>query len=227
MGHLLERIQALAARGHLRVSLHGYEEPAADSIRERDVVEGAELDLGPEPAAVSGVDHGIHLEALVVPVEALRSAVRLSVDAQVMDHLRLEQEPGPLDLRTQQTVWRAPSAATANEGSARCRLGVATRRTRRAERGAPAVLIFDEEESSQRPDVVVQRGLARSRLVGHPPTARASITSGTAIARGVVGGECPRSNAPTETAPPDRPRSRKLMVRIDTGAILRAAVWST
>lgn len=40
MSHVLERVQALAERGELRVSLHGYEELAADGIRVRDVVEG-------------------------------------------------------------------------------------------------------------------------------------------------------------------------------------------
>ncbi len=36
----LEEVQALVARGEVRVSLHGYEELAADMIRVRDAVEG-------------------------------------------------------------------------------------------------------------------------------------------------------------------------------------------
>lgn len=40
MSETLERVRALAARGDVRVSLHGYEELAADAIQVRDVIEG-------------------------------------------------------------------------------------------------------------------------------------------------------------------------------------------
>jgi hypothetical protein len=37
---ILEEVQALVARGEVRVSLHGYDKLAADTIRVRDVVDG-------------------------------------------------------------------------------------------------------------------------------------------------------------------------------------------
>ena len=40
MSATLERVRALVASGDVRVSLHGYEELAADDIRVREVVEG-------------------------------------------------------------------------------------------------------------------------------------------------------------------------------------------
>lgn len=40
MSKTLELIQALASRGELKVSLHGYEELANDEIRVRDAVSG-------------------------------------------------------------------------------------------------------------------------------------------------------------------------------------------
>lgn len=40
LSNTLEQVQALVARGEVRVSLHGYEELAADAIRVRDAVEG-------------------------------------------------------------------------------------------------------------------------------------------------------------------------------------------
>jgi hypothetical protein len=36
----LEQVRALVARGEVRVSLHGYEEFAADGIQVRDVIDG-------------------------------------------------------------------------------------------------------------------------------------------------------------------------------------------
>lgn len=36
----LEKVQALAVRGEVRVSLHGYEELAADQVRVRDIIDG-------------------------------------------------------------------------------------------------------------------------------------------------------------------------------------------
>ncbi len=42
MSETLLRIQNLVAKGEVRVSLHGYEELAADDIRIRDVVTGLE-----------------------------------------------------------------------------------------------------------------------------------------------------------------------------------------
>jgi len=56
--------------------------------------------------------------------------VGLSVHAQIVDDLRLEEKAGEPDLGTEQTLRVAPKAATAREGSARWRLGVAARRTR-------------------------------------------------------------------------------------------------
>jgi hypothetical protein len=38
----LEQVRALAARGEVRVSLHGYEELAADGIHVRDIMDGLE-----------------------------------------------------------------------------------------------------------------------------------------------------------------------------------------
>lgn len=38
----LEQVRALVARGEVRVSLHGYEELAADSLHVRDVIDGLE-----------------------------------------------------------------------------------------------------------------------------------------------------------------------------------------
>ena len=40
MSSTLEQIRALVARGEVRVSLHGFEELAADAVRVRDVVAG-------------------------------------------------------------------------------------------------------------------------------------------------------------------------------------------
>lgn len=37
---ILEKVRALVARGDIRVSLHGYEELAADTIPVRDIVDG-------------------------------------------------------------------------------------------------------------------------------------------------------------------------------------------
>jgi hypothetical protein len=37
-----DQIRALIARGELRISLHGYDELAADGIRARDVITGAQ-----------------------------------------------------------------------------------------------------------------------------------------------------------------------------------------
>jgi len=36
----LEKVLALAVRGEVRVSLHGYEELAADQVRVRDIIDG-------------------------------------------------------------------------------------------------------------------------------------------------------------------------------------------
>jgi hypothetical protein len=38
----LEQVRALAARGDVRVSVHGYEELAADNVRARDLIDGLE-----------------------------------------------------------------------------------------------------------------------------------------------------------------------------------------
>lgn len=40
MSKTLERVRALVARGEVRVSLHGYEELAADGVLVRDVIDG-------------------------------------------------------------------------------------------------------------------------------------------------------------------------------------------
>ncbi len=40
MSATLEEVQALAVRGEVRVSLHGYEELAADQVRVRDIIDG-------------------------------------------------------------------------------------------------------------------------------------------------------------------------------------------
>ena len=40
MSRTLEQVPALVARGEVRVSLHGYEELAADDVLVRDVVDG-------------------------------------------------------------------------------------------------------------------------------------------------------------------------------------------
>ena len=40
MSATLEQVQALAVRGEVRVSLHGYEELAADKVRVRDIIDG-------------------------------------------------------------------------------------------------------------------------------------------------------------------------------------------
>ena len=37
---ILEQIRALVGRGEVRVSLHGYEELAADNVSVRDIIEG-------------------------------------------------------------------------------------------------------------------------------------------------------------------------------------------
>jgi hypothetical protein len=40
LSETLERVRALVTRGEVRVSLHGYEELAADNIGVKDIVEG-------------------------------------------------------------------------------------------------------------------------------------------------------------------------------------------
>jgi hypothetical protein len=40
LSETLEQIRALVARGDVRVSLHGYEELAADNIRVHDIIDG-------------------------------------------------------------------------------------------------------------------------------------------------------------------------------------------
>lgn len=40
MSQTLEQVRALVAHGEVRVSVHGYEELAADDVRVRDVVDG-------------------------------------------------------------------------------------------------------------------------------------------------------------------------------------------
>ncbi|MBI4661152.1 MAG: DUF4258 domain-containing protein [Verrucomicrobia bacterium] len=40
MTAILEQIRALVARGEVRVSLHGYEELAADNVPVRDIIDG-------------------------------------------------------------------------------------------------------------------------------------------------------------------------------------------
>ncbi len=40
MSQTLEQVRALVARGEVRVSVHGYEELAADHVRVRDVIDG-------------------------------------------------------------------------------------------------------------------------------------------------------------------------------------------
>lgn len=40
MSETLEQVRALVARGDVRISLHGYEELAADDIRVQDIVDG-------------------------------------------------------------------------------------------------------------------------------------------------------------------------------------------
>lgn len=40
MSKTLEQVRALVARGDVRVSLHGYEELAADAVQVRDVIDG-------------------------------------------------------------------------------------------------------------------------------------------------------------------------------------------
>ena len=45
MSRTLDLVQALARRGELRISLHGYEELAADDISVRDVIAGLDQAL--------------------------------------------------------------------------------------------------------------------------------------------------------------------------------------
>lgn len=40
MSEILEQVRALVARGEVRVSLHGYEELAADNVPVRDIIDG-------------------------------------------------------------------------------------------------------------------------------------------------------------------------------------------
>lgn len=40
MTQILEQVRGLVARGEVRVSLHGYEELAADNVPVRDIIEG-------------------------------------------------------------------------------------------------------------------------------------------------------------------------------------------
>ncbi len=42
MSKTLEQVRALVARGEVRVSLHGYEELAADGVHVRDIIDGLE-----------------------------------------------------------------------------------------------------------------------------------------------------------------------------------------
>lgn len=51
MSKLLEQVQALVASGYVRVSLHGYEELAADNTRVRDVVRGLQAAIAVEEYA--------------------------------------------------------------------------------------------------------------------------------------------------------------------------------
>jgi hypothetical protein len=43
MSETLEQIRALVARGEVRVSLHGYEELAADDVTARDIINGLDM----------------------------------------------------------------------------------------------------------------------------------------------------------------------------------------
>ena len=40
MSETLEQVQALVARGEVRISLHGYDELAADNVRVQDIIDG-------------------------------------------------------------------------------------------------------------------------------------------------------------------------------------------
>ena len=40
MSEILDQVRALVARGEVRVSLHGYEELAADNVPVRDIIDG-------------------------------------------------------------------------------------------------------------------------------------------------------------------------------------------
>jgi Domain of unknown function (DUF4258) len=40
LSEILEQVQALVARGDVRVSLHGYEELVADNVLVRDIIDG-------------------------------------------------------------------------------------------------------------------------------------------------------------------------------------------
>lgn len=42
MNEILEKVRALVARGEVRVSLHGYEELAADNVHVRDIIDGVD-----------------------------------------------------------------------------------------------------------------------------------------------------------------------------------------
>jgi len=52
----------------------------------------SQLDLCGKPAAVCGLDDRVDLQSLVVAIETHLSAVRLGVDAEVVNRLRLEEE---------------------------------------------------------------------------------------------------------------------------------------
>ena len=48
MSATLEQVRALVARGEVRVSLHGYEELAADDVRVHDIIDGLDTAVAVE-----------------------------------------------------------------------------------------------------------------------------------------------------------------------------------
>ncbi|HEV7400554.1 MAG TPA: hypothetical protein VGN84_09840 [Solirubrobacterales bacterium] len=117
------------------------------------------LDLNGNPATVDRLDDRVDLQPLVVAVKANRATVWLGIHPQVMDHLRLEEEPGQLNLRAQQTLRRGTERRHGQRRVGKMALRCCGKANPRAKPGFPALLVLDQEEAPERPQIVVQGDL--------------------------------------------------------------------
>ena len=100
--------------------------------------------------------------------------MRLGIDPQIVDHLRLEEEAGELDLGAEQALRRGTQRRHRERRIGEVSLGRRGEANPRAQPGLPALLVLDQEEAAQRPQVIAEGGLTERllrspRLSGHPP----------------------------------------------------------